>query len=86
MHACGLWLIEEHGGLSVVTATMERPPDDPATLPGPLDGDTLRVETREPWATVTALASSGARVRTLVVERTDLEAVFLELTGRRLRD
>jgi ABC-2 type transport system ATP-binding protein len=79
-------LIDEHGGLSVVRATLERPPADPSTLPGELDGDELRVETREPWEVVTALSCSDVRVRTLTVERTDLEAVFLELTGRRLRD
>ena len=79
-------LIEGHGGLSVVEATLERPPEDPSTLPGKLDGDRLRIETREPWEVVSALSQSGVRVRTLTVERTDLEAVFLELTGRRLRN
>jgi ABC-2 type transport system ATP-binding protein len=79
-------LIDAHGGLSVVEATLERPPEDPASLPGELDGDRLRVETKEPWELLSKLACSELGVRTLTVERTDLEAVFLELTGRRLRN
>jgi ABC-2 type transport system ATP-binding protein len=79
-------LLREHGRLSVVEAVLERPPADPSALPGQLDGDRLRIETDQPWQAVTGLAASGVAVRTLTVERTDLEAVFLQLTGRRLRD
>jgi len=79
-------LLSAHGGSSVVDATLERPPADPSSLPGTLEGDHLRIETKEPWKVVTELSASGVAVRTLTVEQADLESVFLELTGRRLRD
>jgi ABC-2 type transport system ATP-binding protein len=56
------------------------------TLPGRLDGQALRVETGQPLEEVARLAAAGVRFATLRVERPDLEAVFLSLTGRRLRD
>ncbi len=79
-------LLHQHGGHAVVEAILDRPPADPAALPGELDGDRLRIETDDPWRTITELHTAGAAVRTLSVERADLETVFLELTGRRLRD
>jgi ABC-2 type transport system ATP-binding protein len=79
-------LIRQYGGLSVVTAELDRPPQDPAALPGALDGTTLRIETTEPLAELARLAAAGVSFSTLKVERPDLEVVFLALTGRRLRD
>jgi ABC-2 type transport system ATP-binding protein len=79
-------LLNAHGGLSVVDAILEKPPADPSKLPGTLEGDRLRIETESPWQVVTELSALGVAVRTLTVEQTDLEAVFLQLTGRRLRD
>jgi len=79
-------LIARHGDLSVVEATLERPPDDPARLPGTLDGTALRIETKRPLEEVAQLAAAGVRITSLNIHRPDLESVFLTLTGRKLRE
>lgn len=79
-------LVGAHGGVSVVTADLVRPPDDPAVLPAALDGLRLRFESRQPLQEVSRLASSGVAFASLNVARPDLETVFLSLTGRSLRD
>ncbi len=79
-------LIETHGGNSVIEAELERPPKDPSTLPGELDGLNLRIETDRPLETVARITENGLRFLKLRIHRADLEAVFLNLTGRRLRD
>jgi linearmycin/streptolysin S transport system ATP-binding protein len=79
-------LIEQHGGASVVEATLERPPDDDSELAGQTEGTQLRIESDRPLEEVARLASTRVRFRTLNVRRPDLETVFLALTGRRLRD
>ena len=51
------------------------------------DGQILRLEARPAWAPViAAIEATGARIKRLGSRRTDLETVFLGLTGRRLRD
>jgi ABC-2 type transport system ATP-binding protein len=79
-------LIAQHGGRSVVTAELERPPADASALPGTLDGTSLRFETDQPLEEVGRLVATGIRFQTLRVDRPDLETVFLSLTGRSLRD
>ncbi|MCK4461808.1 MAG: ABC transporter ATP-binding protein, partial [candidate division Zixibacteria bacterium] len=79
-------LIAEHGGVSVIEAELAAPPKDPSSLPGTLEGTSLRIETDNPMATVAELTSTGHRLVTMRIDRADLEAVFLNLTGRRLRD
>jgi ABC-2 type transport system ATP-binding protein len=79
-------LIRRHGGRSVVEAELERPPADPAGLPGRLEGTSLRFETEQPLEEIARLSAAGIPFRSLRVDRPDLEAVFLALTGRRLRD
>lgn len=79
-------LIGRHGGASVVTAELERPPEPDHRLPGALEGTTLRIETDEPLAEVARLAAAGLSLVALRVDRPDLETVFLRLTGRTLRD
>jgi ABC-2 type transport system ATP-binding protein len=79
-------LIERHGEASVVEAELASPPADPAALPGTLEGTRLRVETDQPLQVVTRLAELGLKLRNLKIDRADLESVFLNLTGRRLRD
>lgn len=79
-------LIARHGGVSVVEATLARPPRGDVTLPGVLDGDALRFESKRPLEEIAALSAAGVEFGTLNVRQPDLETVFLNLTGRRLRD
>jgi ABC-2 type transport system ATP-binding protein len=79
-------LINAHGGAAVVDAELEKPPENAADLPGRVDGTRVRVETDRPLEEVARLAASGVKITHLEVDRPDLEAVFLSLTGRSLRD
>ncbi len=79
-------LIERHGGPAVIEAELIRPPADPSRIPWRVDGTSLRIETGRPLEDVARLASAGLPLASLNVRRPDLEAVFLSLTGRRLRD
>jgi ABC-2 type transport system ATP-binding protein len=65
-------LIAAHGGATLVEVTMSERVE--------------RLTTHEPFAEIARLASSGAAITHLRVDRPDLEAVFLALTGRSLRD
>ncbi|MFZ1683662.1 MAG: ABC transporter ATP-binding protein [Candidatus Zixiibacteriota bacterium] len=79
-------LIAKHGGKSVVKIEFDSATKLPADLPGDLDGDRLRIDTDRPMEEVANLNARGLTFRSLHVERPDLESVFLNLTGRRLRD
>jgi ABC-2 type transport system ATP-binding protein len=79
-------LVEAHGGLSTVRAELESVPANASALPGRLEGSTVVIETRKPMEEVARLAQAGLRITALHVGRPNLETVFLELTGRRLRD
>ena len=79
-------LIDRHGGDAVVTALVESPSDISVSLPGQLEGDQLRFTSSRPLEEVARLNSSGIKFRSLKIDRADLESVFLNLTGRRLRD
>ena len=79
-------LVDAHGGRSVLSARLRRPPADPARLPWPVQGNELRVETERPYEDLARLTAAGVEIDRLHVDRPDLEAVFLALTGRSLRD
>jgi ABC-2 type transport system ATP-binding protein len=79
-------LIDAHGGRSVIRAELESVPADTSALPGRLEGATLVIETPKPLEEVARLAERGLKLTTLHVTRPNLETVFLELTGRSLRD
>lgn len=79
-------LIRDHGGNSIVEVELASPPEDPSRLPGRIDGTHLRVETDKPLETVSRLAQSGYDFISVNIDRADLETVFLNLTGRSLRD
>ena len=79
-------LVSQHGGSSVVHAEFAAPPPPDLQLPGSLTGTQLRVDTERPFELVAELGRSAAEIATLRVERPDLEHVFLQLTGRSLRD
>jgi ABC-2 type transport system ATP-binding protein len=79
-------LLSEFGGRSSVRATFETHPAPGAPLPGPVEDGVLCFESDQPLAAVAALMDGGHRFRALHIDRPDLETVFLNLTGRRLRD
>ncbi|MCP4725730.1 MAG: ABC transporter ATP-binding protein [bacterium] len=79
-------LIDKYGGKSVIEVKLESPPNENTKLPGVLDGTDLRIETENPAQEISNLVSSGIKFLQMRVERADLENVFLNLTGRRLRD
>jgi ABC-2 type transport system ATP-binding protein len=79
-------LIAAHGGTATVIADLAgaRPPG--LELPGSIEGQSLRFESRAPLAEVAKLVERGLRFDSLNIQQPDLESVFLALTGRRLRD
>lgn len=79
-------LIERHGGAAKVSAELDEVPHDKHDLPGQLDGLNLAFESDHPLEEVARLSGAGIVFKTLRVDRPDLESVFLNLTGRRLRD
>lgn len=79
-------LIESHGGLSVIEGVLSAPPKESANLPGVIKGTYFRQETNRPLEAVAKLAASGCEFVTLNIHKADLEMVFLNLTGRSLRD
>jgi ABC-2 type transport system ATP-binding protein len=78
-------LIARHGGRAVVTAELERVPEG-KTVPGTVVDGQLRFESNTPLEDVARLHTDGIEFHTLKVDNPDLESVFLNLTGRRLRD
>ena len=78
-------LIERYGGPSLIEAELETPPAD-GNHAGTWDGQTLRIPSERPLEEIARLAGSGVRFTSLHLKRPDLETVFLELTGRSLRD
>jgi ABC-2 type transport system ATP-binding protein len=91
-------LIAQHGGSSVVEVELADdeacPPAYVSALVAPAAGDgnghetgkSLRIDTADPDAEVEKLFVIGVRFTSLRIKRPDLESVFLNLTGRRLRD
>ncbi len=79
-------LIAAHGSTAVLEAELLTVPEATSDLPGTLEGTHLRVETDEPLKQLAELSDRGLRFQTVKIERADLETVFLNLTGRRLRD
>jgi ABC-2 type transport system ATP-binding protein len=80
-------LLAAYGRRSLVEFELDGPPDPGAALPGPLvEGNRLVLETERPLAELEALTARGLKVASFRVDRPNLEAVFLALTGRRLRD
>jgi len=67
-------LVAGHGGRSVVEVEVAG------------EAERRRFDSEDPLTDLMALAATGAKVRSFRVDRPDLETVFLNLTGRRLRD
>ena len=86
-------LIVKHGGPSRVEAELEQSPSDPEKIRRLIDnkniqfeGTKIRFETSRPMESLAMLNRSGIHFLTLKVQTANLEDVFLNLTGRRLRD
>jgi len=79
-------LIARHGGNSVVELEGLDRGFPSGGLGGAWDGEVFRIETPDPTAVVQTLAGKKAAYSGLRIHRADLETVFLNLTGRRLRD
>jgi ABC-2 type transport system ATP-binding protein len=86
-------LIAEHGGPSHIEAELTEAPANPDALRGyiddpnaALDGVMVKFQTSEPMQALAKLNQSGLRFTTLQINTANLEDVFLNLTGRRLRD
>ncbi len=79
-------LISRHGGGSLVEMEVEVLPSDASAFPGEWNGNVLQVRTDEPYEIIAQLIQKGLKPTNLKVIRADLESVFLNLTGRRLRD
>jgi ABC-2 type transport system ATP-binding protein len=86
-------LIIRHGGPSHIEAEFEeslssgdkiKPFVDSENIQ--FEGTRIRFQTDRPMESLAKLNSSGFRFRSLKVQTADLEDVFLNLTGRRLRD
>ena len=79
-------LTSRHGGAALIEAEFVTLPDDIASLPGELTNRTIRITTEKPMEDLARLTRNGHIFRQLRIDRPDLETVFLNLTGRRLRD
>jgi ABC-2 type transport system ATP-binding protein len=79
-------LISRHGTAAVIEGEIDNVKALPADFHGTVDGDQVRLESARPLEDVAELSARGVGFRTLHVVRPDLESVFLNLTGRRIRD
>jgi ABC-2 type transport system ATP-binding protein len=78
-------LIASHGGASKITADVEFWPKELSAVGTPLEGQLLTTSA-EPLAEVARWTNAGAKLNSLQISSPDLESVFLNLTGRSLRD
>ncbi len=86
-------LITAHGGPSHIEAEFQQPVEDIENISGYIEGqkaqlndNILRFETTNPMESLARLNQSGRRFNSLTVDTANLEDVFLNLTGRSLRD
>ncbi len=79
-------LIRIHGGHPTLEVQFSKMPLDTSTLPGRLDGAKLRFTTAEPLKALDQISKVSSDFSHVTIERADLETVFLNLTGRTLRD
>ena len=86
-------LITRHGGPSHIEAEFEETQSDVNKIKPfvdstniQFDGMKIVFQTSQPMESLAKLNSSGVRFRSLKVQTADLEDVFLNLTGRRLRN
>ena len=78
-------LLSKFGGRSVVTGDLSFCPES-IEIEGSREGDSIRFESEQPLEQVAQLSRQGVQFQTLNIAQPDLESVFLNLTGRSLRD
>jgi ABC-2 type transport system ATP-binding protein len=78
-------LLRKHGGASMLEAELEETPEG-VSLPAPLEGNMLRFASDQPFEDANRLRNAGVQFVRFHIDRPSLESVFLNLTGRRLRD
>lgn len=76
-------LIDRHGGMSIIEAEVA---GNATGLPGIMEDNRLCIETEKPMEQFSELIRKGVKFSKINIKRADLETVFLNLTGRRLRD
>jgi len=79
-------LIAQYGGKAIIEAEVENNANIPDDLHDGFDGNRLKIETSDPMKDLAQLAQAGLDFKHLRVDRPSLEKVFLNLTGRSLRD
>ncbi len=79
-------LVAKHGGEAWIEAELAELPPSTEGLPAQPDGNKLRYQTERPFEEATRLASLGLKLTSFRIDQPDLEKVFLNLTGRSLRD
>ncbi len=79
-------LTGRHGGPALIEAEFESVPDDVSSLPGTVEGNIIRIVTEKPMEDLASLTRNGQTFRQLRIDQPNLETVFLNLTGRSLRD
>lgn len=86
-------LISEHGGPSYIEAEFAKNIDDIEMIRSHIEGqhiqlndNILRFETIEPMKSLALLYERGYKFNSLKIDTANLEDVFLNLTGRSLRD
>lgn len=86
-------LIAKHGGFSHMEAEFEKSPSDLDKIRQLIgnrniqfEGTKVKFETPRPMESLAMLNRSGIHLQSLKIQSANLEDVFLNLTGRRLRD
>ena len=79
-------LIIRYGGKTLIEAVFEKIPGGKDTMPGRWEENRYRTETDKPMELVAQLFSLGENIQNVHIDKPTLEDVFLNLTGRRLRD
>ncbi len=79
-------LLNEYGGKSLVVGRLTKHVAEASNLPGELNDLDWRFQSEDPMQAITAAARSGVDFQSLAITRPDIESVFLQLTGRSLRD
>jgi len=72
--------------MAIIEAEVQNNAELPNDFPGEFDGNRLTIETSDPMNDLMRLAQAGLNFKQLRVDRPNLEKVFLNLTGRSLRD